>query len=301
MTQGRVRRGLAWRPQAGPERGGLIARHRKTGVLILLVASSLVMLLLSTRSLAGLPQRIGLTFSSLFQTGFHSVGDFFSQTADSIAELRRLKANYEAAMEKLAQYETIERGLAETRAENERLKRQLDFSSQDSLRKLSARVIAKDPGNFHTTIVIDRGVKDGLRKNLPVIAYQDGVQGLVGRVTEVGRSSSIVLPIYDQSSNVAARMERNRYEGLASGSGDIDTPLLLRYVKKLAKEDIQFGDLVVTSGMWRTYPEGIAIGRVAELLEEDYKTSVEYRLEPVIDFSRLEYVFVVFMPEAALE
>ncbi len=276
-------------------RGNLIARHRKVAVLIFLVAASLVMLLLSTRSLTGLPERIGLSISYVFQRGFDAVSGFFSDTVASISELRRLKENYSEAIEKLEQYEKIERGLAETQEENRRLKEQLGFAADASYRKLAARIIAKDPSNLHTTIVIDKGVKDGMRKNLPVIAYQGGMQGLVGRVTEVGMRSSIVLPLTDSSSNVAARLERGRFEGLATGQGDPDNPVILRYVKKLAKDEIQFGDLVVTSGMWRTYPPGVAIGRIGKVVEAEYKTSIEYALEPVIDFSRLEYVFVVFM------
>jgi rod shape-determining protein MreC len=279
-------------------RGPLIARHRKTAVLILLLATSVVMLLLSTRSLAGLPERIGLSVSYFFQKGFDSVSNFFSQTVSSISELRRLRENYAEAIAKLEQYEKIERGIAETQEENIRLKEQLGFATESAYRKIAARIIAKDPENIHTTIVIDKGAKDGIVKNLPVVAYQDGMLGLVGRVTEVGRRSSIILPLNDPSSNVAARLERGRFEGLATGQGDPERPLILRYIKKLAMEDIQFGDLVITSGMWRTYPPGIAIGRVGKGIVAEYKTSAEYELEPVIDFSRLEYVFVVFVEGA---
>jgi rod shape-determining protein MreC len=278
-------------------KAGVFARHRKTGVFFLLIAVGFVMLLLSTRSLAGFPERIGLSIASVFQRVFDAVSSFASQSVNSMAELRRLKKNYDEAIDKLEQYQNIERGLAETREENKRLREQLGFASDPSLQKMAARIIAKDPENIRTTLVIDKGIKQGIRKNFPVIAFQDGIQGLVGRVTEVGQTTSIVLPLYDPTSNVGARLERGRYEGLATGTGDESDGILLRYVKKLAKDDIQFGDLVVTSGMWRTYPEGIAIGRIGKIIEADYKTSIEYRVEPVIDFSRLEYVFVVF-PQA---
>jgi rod shape-determining protein MreC len=282
-------------------RSGLFARYRKASVLIILIAVSIVMLLLSTRSLAGLPERVGMSIAAVFQSALDYVAVFASDTVTSIPELRRLKEDYAQAIAKLEEYQNIERGLSETRAENIRLKEQLGFATDDTMKKMAAKIIAKDPENVHTTIIVNKGAKDGVKKNFPVIAYQGGVQGLVGRVTEVGRNSSIVLPLYDPSSNIAARLERGRYEGLVTGTGEPDQPLILQYVKKLAQDDIQFGDLVVTSGMWQTYPADIAIGRIKERIQAEYKTSIEYDIDPVLDFSRLEYVFIIFQSQGGLE
>lgn len=271
-----------------------ILRRRQGGIFLILLGASILMLILSTKSLTGLPERVGLSVASFFQKAFHSVGEFFGQTANSIAELREIKKNYSAALEKLEEYQNLERGYAEVRDENSRLKEQLGFSTQVKYRKLAAQIIAKDPGNVYSTLVINKGIKDGIKKNLPVIAYQEGAQGLVGRIVEVGRSTSIIVPLYDSSCFVSGRLEKSRYEGLVSGMGNADRPLSMQYVKKSAKDEIQFGDLVVTSGLKDIYPADVAVGRITEKKSEEYKTSLELGLEPIIDFSRLEYVFVVF-------
>ncbi|HTX74388.1 MAG TPA: rod shape-determining protein MreC, partial [Rectinemataceae bacterium] len=184
-------------------------------------------------------------------------------------------------------------GLTDLQAENRRLKDQLGFSEQIGYERISARIVAKDPANLYPTILINKGVDDGVRKDMPVVAFEDGIEGLVGRILEVGHGTSVVIPIYDQSSYVAARLDKARHEGLVGGSGSPDEPLVMRFVKKRAKDEVQFGDLVVTSGFESIYPPDVAIGRVKKVRDLDYQTSVEIDLDPVLDFSRLEYVFVV--------
>ncbi len=275
-----------------------LARRRNL-VFVLALGASLLLLLISTNSLAGVPQRVGLSVLSFFQKGFDAVGNFASGTLNSIAELRDLRSRYKELVGKMEEYQNLERSLTDLRRENERLRSQLGYLKDARYRASSARIIAKDPGNLYSTFVIDKGLEDGLRKNLPVVAYQDGSEGLVGKVLEVGRSSSIISPIYDASAHISARLDRTRYEGLVSGGGSPDTPLTMRYVKKRAKEEIQFGDLVVTSGLQSLYPRDVIIGRVTRILSADYQTSLDIDVEPVLDFARLEYVFIVFPEERA--
>lgn len=259
----------------------------------LLLAVSLVTLTVSTRSLEGVPERVGLAVVSFVQRGFDSVSGFFSRTATSIAELRRLQ---ESHRELLAQVEALtnqQRDYSVLKGENERLKEQLAFSQASGYQAQAARIVARDPENLYATFVIDKGTAHGVRKNQAVVAYQNGLEGLVGKVLEASRLTSVVVPVYDATTYVAARLERSRYEGLAVGSGSDDLPLVMKYVKKRAKDEIQYGDLVVTSGLQSLYPQGIVVGRVTKLRIFDYLTSLEIELEPVLDFGRIEYVFVV--------
>ena len=139
----------------------------------------------------------------------------------------------------------MERGIAELRDENKRLRQQLDLSQEIPYQRIAARIVAKDPENTYSTITIDKGFGEGIRKNMSVIAFQDGVEGLVGRVIEVGRGTSKIVPLYDTKSYIAARLSGgSRTEGLVGGQGSPEDPLLMRFVKKRAKDEIQFGDLV---------------------------------------------------------
>jgi len=101
------------------------------------------------------------------------------------------------------------------------------------------------------------------------------------------------MPVFDINSLVASRFSVSRYEGIIEGQGNAETPLLLRFVPKRARDEINIGDIVVSSGMGGVFPAGINIGRVSNVNVPEYETSLEVEVMPMIDFSRLEYVFLI--------
>jgi rod shape-determining protein MreC len=145
--------------------------------------------------------------------------------------------------------------------------------------------------------VLNKGARQGVAREMPVIAFQGGLQGLVGKVVLTGLTTSTVKPITDTSSYVAARLQSSRYDGLVSG-GQLGTGrLVMRYVNKLATNEIQYGELVISSGLGGLFPQGIHIGRVREMQAKAYEASLTLEVEPIVDFSRLEYVFVLDVGE----
>lgn len=266
---------------------------RRTMGSALFMAVSVITLVVSTRSMAGFPERVGLSVLSFLQRGFDGVGKFTSETVNSISELRRLEQSHKALLSRVESLGNLEREYADLKRENDRLHEQLGFISNAKYSSISAKIIARDPENLYSTFVVNKGAANGVTKNQAVIAYQDGVEGLVGRVIEVGRSSCVVSPIYDSAAYVSVKLERSRYDGLAVGTGTAEAPLVIRYVKKRAKDEIQYGDLVITSGLQSLYPPGIGVGRVTKLKDLDYLTSLELEMEPTIDFGRIEYVFII--------
>jgi len=266
---------------------------RKNLLSGLLLVMALITLTISTQSLAGFPERIGLSALSLIQRGFNTTRNFVANTVTSISELKKLEYNYHMLLERVEHLGNLERNYSEIRKENDRLKELLAFSQESQYTSIASRIIAKDPENLYSTIILDKGSNDGVIKNQAVIAYQDGIEGLVGRVVEVGRDSCIVSPLYDSSAYVAVRLERSRYDGLASGSGTDNDPIVIKYIKKRARDEIQYGDLIITSGLQSIFPAGIAVARVINLRDLDYLTSLELDAEPVIDFGKIEYVFIL--------
>ena len=278
-----------------------VAGRGRRAVVPILLATSLLCITISTRSIEGVPESIGLTVFGFFQRGFSILGGFIADTVSSISELRKLRINYRELSIKLERYTNIERGLADLREENRRLKEQLGFTNDIAYQRIAARIVAKDPDNLYSTLTIDKGIKEGIRKNMPVIAFQDGLEGLVGRVVEVGNGTSKIVPLYDMKSYIAARLASGtRTEGLVGGQGSPDDPLIMRFVKKRTKDEILFGDLVVTTGYESIYPSEVVIGRVKKIRVLEYQTSIDIELDPILDFSRIEYIFVV-RPETRAE
>ncbi len=262
-------------------------------VPVLLIAASLLMISISTKSILRFPGNLSSALTGGVQYLFSSIGGFVKRTVFSIRELADLRNQYDALADKLEAYEKLERNYADMMAENSRLKEQLGFTQNITAIKTSAQIIAKDPGNIYSSYIIDKGMASGIEKNMAVAAFQNGIQGLAGKILDARRKSSVVLPLFDQRFFVSARFMRTRTEGLVNGQGNPDYPLVMRYVSKLNAAELQIGDMVVTSGMDSIYPPDLAIGRIKEIQMPEYSSSALVLLEPSLNFSRLEYLFVV--------
>jgi rod shape-determining protein MreC len=272
---------------------------RTAGLLfVVLVVLSLLMMILSTGVAVINPKQAALRIGSAVQSTTHAVGTLFSRTVTSIRELSELREEYAALLERVRTLEAAETDIEQLRGEIDRLERILGFTQQADLQNLPARVIGKDPASRFAGFVIDRGSRDGVREDQAVIAVQDGERGLAGKIGTVSPQRSMVIPISDPGNHVAARLLRSRYEGLVSGGGG-GTNLIMRYVDDRARESIRFEDEIVTSGMNSIYPAGIPIGRVDTIQSKAYETTLELTLQPIIDFERLEYVFVIQPDDAA--
>jgi rod shape-determining protein MreC len=262
-------------------------------VFAALALISFSLLLFSTRSFVINIQDTGLSIFSGIRGAIHTVSSAVSNTLLAAHELLVLRDEYDKLLERVTQYEYLERSSTEIRAENNRLREQLDFSQNLSYKHIPAEVSGHDPDNIFSAFVINKGKIHGIENNMPVIAFQDGMQALVGKVVQTGQVESLVMPLYDRRCFVSARLAHERYDGIVEGQGSPADPLLMRSVTKRARDDVKTGDIVVSSGMGGVYPANIILGRVSKIIFLEYETSIELELESAIDFSRLEYVFVI--------
>lgn len=258
-----------------------------------LITISTIAIATQSQSVSSASKQAGYSVFSSIQQGVAEVGHYFKNFFNSIGELRRIRQEYEILQERVAEYQTIERDLIDLRKENSQLRELLEFSEKTSLTHVAARIIAKEPGLLFDGFTINRGRRNGLTTDAPVIAYAEGFSSLVGKVVELTDSTSKVLPIIDRSCFVAAKMQESRYEGLVHGLGSAEGRVEMTYVKKQAKNRIQFGDLVVTSGFRSIYPEDLYIGRVDAIKAPEWESSLTLQIRPLVDFTRLEYVFVL--------
>lgn len=263
-------------------------RHKKDFItLFFLVALSIGMLVYTAFSdISFKPKQMGMDLFSLCQRGIVNTGRFFSQTAGSISELRHLKKEYDILMQEYSQYQQMKQDYEHLEQENTMLKQQLGYLKDSEIAKIPASVIGGSTNNFFKSIVINQGSSRGIQKDMPVIAYVDGYQSLVGKVVEVSTHSAIVRPITDHNLYVPAMLQKFRYRGLVSG-------LVMDFVSREASARIGCGDMVVTSGFNGSYPENIYIGKVKSISGKEYEASLRLEIEPFVDLSRLEYVFVL--------
>jgi rod shape-determining protein MreC len=262
-------------------------------VFIALSLISFSILLFSTRSFVVDFRDMGLSLFSGIRGSIYGVSSFVSRTVLSVQELATLRREYAELTDRMTRYEQLERTAAEIRQENNHLREQLGFAETIRYKHIPAQIIGRDPDNLYSALVINKGRRDGLVNDMPVIAYQNGVQTLIGKVIQTGQFESLMMPVYDLIFYAAARLSDSRYEGLVEGQGNPELPLLMRAIPKRARDEINYGDLIISSGMGGIFPPGIAIGRVSSILYQEYETSMSVELNPAVDFSRLEYVFVI--------
>ena len=237
--------------------------------------------------------RVGFSILSSMQKGVHTVTSAVVNVFTAVQQLGALREENKILTERLKNYEYLQRSNVEIRKENERLKEQLGFSSSIEQKNMVAQVIGRDPNRLYSSITLDKGIKNGVKKNMPVIAIQNGNEGLVGKVVSVGYATSIVMPIYDSRCNVSGRIQNTRDIGLVQGLGSNENNLSLRYIKKRVASDLHYGDVIVTSGENDNYMRDVPIGTISEVTILDYDASLQIELTPIIDFSRLETVIVV--------
>ncbi len=159
---------------------------------------------------------------------------------------------------------------------------------------LGTRVISPPQSRFEQTIVIAAGLRDGIRRDYPVVTGD----GLVGKVTGVGRSTAKVTLLTDENSAVAgADLNQPGATGMVKhGQGGIDTLVLDRVTKD---QKVEQGDSVVTQGtpgdakLPSIYPRGIPIGTVVSVGQNDTDLYKKILVRPFVDFSSLSSVLVL--------
>ncbi len=168
---------------------------------------------------------------------------------------------------------------------NQRLRSLLNFKKSIATPLLPAEVVAFDPSGWFQTILIDKGRKDGMVRDMAVVS----AEGLVGRVIGVSSRHAKVLLILDGNSAVDALIQRSRARGILVGLGR--ERCLLKYVQR--NEDVRVGDQVISSGMGGVFPKGLLLGEVQEVVRGDSGLFQRVEVAPAANFNRLEEVMVV--------
>lgn len=230
------------------------------------------------------------TVTTPFAYGANKVVDgivgSISLLKDSISAKQRIKdleQEREALLEAKVNYD-------EVLAENVRLRQLLRFeTTHPQFEVRAAMIITRDYGSWTNTFVIDRGLEEGVKANMAVVA----AGGVVGFVSEAFPHSARVQTLLDPRSAVGAIVQRpeSRLVSIVQGNGNNQSePQMVN----IANEgDVLVGDTIVTSGYGGIFPKGLLIGHVLEL-KPDQEGFVKHAvLKPSVDFNNLEEVLVI--------
>ncbi|HEY3248070.1 MAG TPA: rod shape-determining protein MreC [bacterium] len=266
----------------------LLARRR----LVVFLGLCVVLLGLLTgqartpeRRLVGPLGSAALTLLAPIQTAMARAAQSASDAWQRYLQIGRLRvdnARLRAQVEELSRQVSL---LREDALSSRRLEQLLGIRPFAPGRTVAARVIARDPARWFNSLLIDRGARDGVRRNDPVLS----ADGVVGRVIEVTPTASRVLLISDSRSAVGVIVQRSRDAGVVEGKGG--ATLQLNYLSREAT--VRVGDIVVTSGLGGVFPRGLVIGRVARMIREEGALLQEAVIEPASPLDRLEELLVI--------
>ncbi len=214
------------------------------------------------------------------------VEDFFGYFEDS----KEIRTENIELQDRINELEQAVLDFDKLQKENKELRDALNFRDQyDEYDFVGCSIIAKDPGNWFNVFTINRGSKDSIEANSPVVtAY-----GLVGRVSKTDLVSSKVVSMIDIESTVSARLSNSRDLIVVRGDVELRSKGLCRADYIPPNTDIMPGDIVETSGIGGIYPKGIIIGKVVSVVSNEGQYDSYAIIEPVVDFKRLEEVLVL--------
>lgn len=242
-------------------------------ILTLLIVISLIMIFSNDNTQIRFIRAVAIGTFGTVQSGLSVIPNVFE-----------LEEENEFLREKNIKLSNEISSLKESKLENIRLTKLLNFKQKNELEVISASIVNKSLIQTRNTITLDVGESDGVRYNMPVITDD----GLVGRVVATSNDYSIAQILYNKDLKITVKTQRSRVDGILNfdGAGN----LMVANVPKNA--DVNVGDIIITSEYSNTFPAGVPIGTVSETgnLDNLFKKII---IVPLVDFDVLEEVFVL--------
>ena len=258
----------------------MLKRHQQVFIAIAVIAIGLMTLQSKYGSLrpfwfvSSAIDRTNLAFTYM-KDGLNVFGRIAVLNEKELMELRR--RNMELRSD-LLDYEKLHR-------ENTRLRAALEFSDRTPGLIAVARVISRGGGPLSRFIVVDKGARHGIRKDMVALVPE----GLVGKVLSVDEQFARILLVDDSRFSAAVRLADSRNEGVYSGLGSgkgtlkyarVDTPLIN-------------GTSLVTSGLDALFPADIPVGTVGSVVTVEDELFHKADVSPEVDLRKVEEVTIV--------
>ncbi|MGM9612349.1 MAG: rod shape-determining protein MreC [Butyricicoccus sp.] len=258
-------------------------------VVIVLICLGLVVYTGATGNSNPVSDGIGMALAPL-QKGVSRISEMAGKGMAYFEGYDALEEENAALKKQVRELEQELRDAAVASDENERLRSMLGIKERNRSFELeTAEVIARSPGEWATTISLDKGSNQGVAIDDLVITND----GMVGYVSNVTPTYCDVTTVVDTNMQAGALITRTREVGIAEG----DYALMSEGNLKLAYLDpdsgVVIGDTVETSGRGGVFPKGIMIGTVERIVPEENGISNYAVVKPFVDVEKVTNVFII--------
>ena len=265
----------------------LFRRYTILAFIILLLLSTLIIMSLRVE------QRKGIDFfDALLMEGsapFQKASTFVIKSIRGVFQgyifLIHLQKENGMLKQRIDELQKENHQMKEMALANERLEKLLQFREKNSQAMVAAEVIGQDPSSWFKSVTVDKGEKEGVRKGMAVIS----AEGVVGQILKTASHYSTVLLVTDYSSAIDSIIQRTRAKAIVEGRGE--NRCMLKYL--LRTEDVNVGDIVVTSGLSGNFPKGLMVGEVRKVDKKGHGVFQYAELVPSVDLTRLEEILII--------
>ena len=175
--------------------------------------------------------------------------------------------------------------LTESAGSVERLQALLEIQDVYSLQSTGSRIISGSTDSWSSTVTIDKGSSSGITAGMPVMSSA----GVIGQVISCSQTTSTVRLLSDESSSISAMVQKSRAQGMLTGSSSGEVRLTL----VRTTQQVEVGDVVVTSGLGGVFPKGLPVGEVTSVSSDPADTYYEIVVEPYANPTTSEEVLVI--------
>jgi len=303
----------------------ILSKYKSALSLALTITISLSSLIWQSNVFSRTVNKATIVFDFFTET-FQTIGSGFTDLFDSYGNYQDIKLERDLLKQKLKQYQNERLRFLQLRSENQRLHKLVQIPENPKYEFIKAEVISQDPDNWFRTIIINKGSANGIKPYMPVIATQvitkrfvneekdfinsevnpknkktstDTnvpvkkeilIQAIVGKIIQVNKYSSRILPISDQYSRLGVILKRTDHWAMLVGQNPYKKMPRLDYLSLSVFPMV--GEEIVTSGGEGIFPKGLLVGYIGRKIERlggFQKTDVI----PAIDHRKLHYVMVI--------
>ena len=268
-----------------------LLKSRHVLIVLVIICITLILATFTRGNSQGPLYTIAGTVITPFQNGVNRVGNSLLDWSSGFKNVQKLNAENEELRAKIDELTAQNTQLIQAQAELKRLEDLYELDQEyPEYTKVAASVISKDPGNWYSTFVINKGTADGLAVDMNVLAGS----GLIGIITETAENWSTVRTIIDDTSGISGMIASTSDTCVVSGnlsmmdSGKIEFSEL-----KDRDEVVTEGTAIVTSNISTKYLTGLLIGYVAEIKEDSNHLTKSGTLIPAADFKNIREVLVI--------
>ncbi|MDK6291443.1 MULTISPECIES: rod shape-determining protein MreC [Aerococcus] len=269
--------------------------NKKLVVVLLSVISSLSLIAFSTFGQESLPQPMTWVndFTAMVARLISTPTNSIMQFGDSVTNLQNTYQENQQLKKQLSTLQSLEAQNTILKEENKQMTNLLKLKpTLVGKTVIAASVISRAPENWLDKLTIDVGSNNGVKENMSVMTDS----GLIGRVSEVGPTSakvSLVTSDQEDAVEIAAGVQSDDgiFYGVIDQYDSSHNRLIVNQIPKEAK--IKEGNLVTTSGLGGVSPEGLIIGKVAKMEDDEFALAKRVYVEPAANFNDIRHVFVI--------